>query len=289
MRWLLRDVCIFAVHISAIFFMKIGISGVVIAHNEAQRIADCVGSLQRVCDEVVVVDSFSTDDTVSICESMGCRILQHEFKGHIEQKNWAQHQATYSWILSLDADEVLSDALIAWLLKFREQLSAEDSESSTITENHAMVAWKFPRLNHLSGRAIRGCGWYPDRKVRLWKSGYGAWGGSNPHDRIIVNAEHQDRVGDCGHDILHYTYESYAEVEAQSRKFGTIGAESLRIQGVSKTLLWIKLLSSPWVRWVKNYLINGGICYGKDGWVICYWQWQETFTKYKKALFDTKN
>ncbi len=259
--------------------MKRGISGVVITYNEMERIANCVRSLQRVCDEVIVVDSNSSDDTVGICTRLGCRVFQHEFLGHIEQKNLAQSKAEFSWVLSLDADEVLSDALIEWLKDFRYRfLDLEDNGGSP-------VAWGFNRLNHLGGNPIRGCGWYPDQKIRLWRKGLAHWGGTNPHDKIVVTVEHSERIGYCDGDILHFTYSNYHEVEMQARKFGKIGGIALREQGVSRLRLWFKLLSSPWIRWIKNYLIKGGFNYGKDGWVICYWQMHETYFKYRYALF----
>lgn len=266
--------------------MKQGISGVVIAYNESERIASCVERLMRVCDEVIVVDSFSTDNTIAIAESMGCRVLSHEFKGHIEQKNWAQRQSTFSWILSLDADEVLSDGLVAWMLNFRSMAFA-DSQGLPFSGD-GYLAWSFPRLNHLRGRAIRGCGWYPDRKIRLWRSGMAYWGGNNPHDRIILgDAEDKSvlgAVGKCEEDILHYTYNSYEEVKAQALKFAAIGGDALREKREFWGILWIKSLVSPVSRWLKNYWIRGGFLYGKDGWIICYCQFLETHHKYRKAL-----
>lgn len=270
--------CIFA-HIEEPNKMKRGISGVVIAYNEMERIAKCVRSLQRVCDEVIVVDSNSTDDTVAVCMQLGCRVFQQTFLGHIEQKNIAQDKAEYSWVLSLDADEILSDSLIEWLMDFRNRsLDLEDNSGSP-------VAWGFNRLNHLGGKPIRGCGWYPDQKIRLWRKGLAQWGGTNPHDKIVVKSDYNERIGYCHCEILHYTYANYQAVEIQARKFGRIGGLALRGQQVSRLHLWFKLLSSPWVRWIKNYLLKGGFKYGKDGWVICYWQMHETFSKYRYALF----
>jgi glycosyltransferase involved in cell wall biosynthesis len=260
--------------------MNQGISGVIIAYNESARIANCVRSLQRVCDEVVVVDSFSTDNTFALCQQLGCSVFQQEFLGHIEQKNFAQDKAKFSWILSLDADEVLSDTLINWLEAFRN--NSLDFEN----DNVAPVAWSFHRLNHLGGKPIRGCGWYPDQKIRLWRKGVGNWGGTNPHDKIIVSPEYSDRIGYCDCQILHFTYANHYEVEMQARKFGLIGGKSLRDQQLSWLTLWLKMLSSPWVRWIKNYIIKGGYKHGKDGWVICYWQMHETFSKYYIALFS---
>jgi len=283
--------------------MKQGISGVVIAYNESIRIAACIEGLKQVCDEVIVVDSYSTDDTVDIAKSLGCSVFQHAFEGHIEQKNWAQGLSNYTWVLSLDADEILSDGLIAWLKEFRnttvacmngdsissELLAERDQWNTNSDINRDCIAWSFPRLNHLGERPIKGCGWYPDRKIRLWRFGEAAWGGINPHDKIEVHSSGGDdkvRVGACNQNILHFTYNSYSEIGIQAMKFATIGGRALQSTGEKRVWLWAKILVSPCSRWIKNYLMHGGFLYGKDGWVICYWQFMETFHKYRFALIN---
>lgn len=139
------------------------ISVVIITYNEERNIGKCLESIKEIADEVVVVDSYSTDRTEEIVKSMGGKFIQHPFEGHIEQKNWAITQAKYPHILSLDADEIPSDRLTESILN--------------IKENWSHDAYYFNRLTNYCGKWIKHTSWYPARKLRLWDSRKGEWGG----------------------------------------------------------------------------------------------------------------
>src|SRR6187551_311049 len=134
----------------------IQLSVVIITFNEERNIARCLDSVREIADDVVVVDSFSTDKTEAICREKGARFVQHKFEGHIEQKNYAVTQAKFPYILSLDADEAPDEKLIASIKKVK---------ADWIADGYSMN-----RLTNYCGKWIHHCGWYPDVKLRLWDS-----------------------------------------------------------------------------------------------------------------------
>ena len=170
--------------------MKVRLSAVIITYNEERNIQRCLESLNGVVDEIVVVDSYSTDRTEEICASFDTRFIRHRFIGHIEQKNWAILQASSPYVLSLDADEALSDELRASILR--------------VKENWTHDGYNFNRLTNYCGKWIRNTSWYPSKKLRLWDARKGSWGGFNPHDRYYLNrgASRHFLKG----DIHHYSY-----------------------------------------------------------------------------------
>lgn len=238
------------------------ISAVVIAYNEAHNLPRCLASLRlgEVVDEVVVVDSGSQDGTVELAEAAGARVLHHPFEGHIEQKNWAQDQARGEWILSLDADEALSEELAASLLAWRE-------------EPQAAEGYAVNRLTNYCGSWVRHSGWYPDRKTRLWRAGRGRWAGVNPHDRLEVAG----RVDRLAGDLLHYSYYTRRDHLDQIAYFSDIAATAAGV------LPWAVIYGKVAFQWGKNYLLRGGWRDGKAGWEIARWSAFATWEKYRKA------
>jgi len=251
------------------------ISVVIITFNEEANIGNCIQSVASIADEVIVVDSFSTDRTPEIAENMGANVLQHVFEGHIQQKNWARKQANYDWVLSLDADECLSNELLIQITAIKNNNFSEKDKNGK-----PIFGYSMNRLNHLSGKPIRGCGWYPDRKLRLWNNRFGQWTGVNPHDKFELQNELAEKhiLG----DILHYTYSDRKAVYYQAIKFGNIGAKNLE-NSFLLTIIF-KWLSSPTLKFLKNYFLKGGYKYGFDGFYICGCQWIESFIKYGKGL-----
>jgi len=249
--------------------VKPSLSVVVITYNEAVNIVRCIQSVRSIADEIVVVDSYSSDNTVAIAQSLGAVVYEHAFEGHIQQKNWAMHQAKSEWILSLDGDECLSNSLIKEIEEWKNSFNP-----SNIDTPHAF--W-VKRLNHLAGKPIKGCGWYPDKKIRLWAAGSGQWTGTNPHDRFELSNS-TALIGRFNGDLLHFTYNDFNQIKQQALKFGRIGAQA--IQSKFWGVLLLKSLASPQIKFLKNYFFKRGFLYGKDGWVICYWQWRESLLKY---------
>jgi len=247
------------------------ISVVIIAFNEEAQIANCIKSVTQIADEIIVVDSFSTDRTVEICENMGATVIQHVFEGHIQQKNWAKDCASFNWVMSLDADEVVSEELLTNIQTFKSEIL-----TGNVNQNKKIGGCSMNRLNHLNKRPIKGCGWYPDTKLRLWNRHWGKWTGVNPHDRFELSPEFE--ILHLNGDILHYTYHNKKAVWKQAIKFGKIGAKSLNDEYLIK--IFFKFLSSPTLKFFKNYLIKRGFLNGFDGFFVCFCQFIESFIKY---------
>lgn len=204
--------------------------------------------MKGIVDEIVVVDSFSTDNTINIIKEFDqVTFVQREFVGHIQQKNYALGLARYDYILSLDADELLSKELAEEILTIKETNSKID-------------AFSMPRLNNYCGQWIRHSGWYPDRKIRLWKKSQGKWGGTNPHDKVILDTN--SAIKALGGDILHYTMDSIKGHVLQERKFAHIAAIALKNQKSRKNGLILVLLNPPFT-FIKKYFLQLGFL---DGW-----------------------
>ena len=242
------------------------LSVVIITYNEEENIGACIDSVKEVADEVVVLDSFSTDRTSEIARMKGARVVQHVFDGHIEQKNRAKDLATHDYVLSLDADEQLSDELQQSILQAKRQFTAD--------------GYTMNRLNFYCGREIKTCGWYPDRKLRLWNRNKGAWGGVNPHDKFMIQSGSEIIL--LNGNILHYTYPTHEALITQSDKFASIAAEQLKIKSIFYLL--VKMIFSPPAKFIRSYLFLSGFREGRAGAVISYYKMREVFLKYSRAL-----
>jgi len=244
----------------------IKLSVVIITFNEDRNIGRCLSSIKLVADEIVVVDSFSTDKTQEICNSFGVRFIQNHFSGYIAQKNFALAQCQYDYILSLDADEALDETLI-------EQIGS-------IKNNWDADAYSFNRLTSHCGKFIYHCGWYPDIKIRLWDRRMGKWGGENPHDKVILsdNARKKHING----DLMHYSYYTLEEHVLQSNRFSTIAAQERFTNGITTNLLKIWLF--PKFRFFKDFYLRLGFLDGFQGYLICKFNSHEVFLKYSKLM-----
>lgn len=244
------------------------ISGVIITYNEARNIARCLTSLQDVCDEILVLDSYSTDATQQICQTFGIRFEQHPFEGHIQQKNEALQRASYPWVLSLDADEALSPELRASILA----LKKERPQKGGFTMN---------RLTNYCGTWIHHSGWYPDTKLRFVTKSDAKWGGINPHDQLLPS---QDiTVQHLSGDLLHYSYYTKADHFKQIAYFSEIAAKELFDRKVRCSLykLYLKVVA----QFLKSYLLKKGFLDGLAGWHIAIrsaYATQQKYTKLRK-------
>ncbi|MGD1045933.1 MAG: glycosyltransferase family 2 protein [Bacteroidota bacterium] len=243
----------------------IQLSVVIITYNEERNIARCLDSLKGIADEIIVVDSYSTDKTIEICNSYGAKVFQHKFEGYIQQKNYALETTSFNYVLSLDADEVLSDEL-------RTSIAAVKSD------------WKYDgyemnRLTNYCSAWIRHGGWYPDRKIRLFDKRKGKWTGVNPHDRYALNESHA-LVGYLRGDILHYSYYSISEHIKQVDYFTEISARVLFEQKRKASLP--RLLGFPVFRFIRDYIFKCGFLDGYYGFVVCVISSHAVFLKYAK-------
>jgi len=250
----------------------INLSVVVITYNEERNLARCLQSVQDFADDLVVIDSFSTDRTEEIAKQYGARFIQHAFEGHIEQKNWAITQAQFPYILSLDADECCDQTLIEEIKKVKQNWSAN--------------GFYMNRLTNYCGHWVRFCGWYPDRKLRLWNSLFGQWSGFNPHDRFEMYNDTEITPRLKG-NILHYSYYSIAEHYKQIEYFSTITANVLFKRGKSALVLY--LIFSPIIKFLNVYFFRFGFLDGPSGFRIAYISAYGSYLKYKKLRALAQN
>ena len=241
------------------------ISATIITFNEEATIARCIDSLVLVADEIVVVDSFSTDATEQICRSKGVRFLQHVFEGYVAQKNFADAQATFDYILSVDADECLSDEL---------QKSVLEAKKNLISDGYTMN-----RLNNFCGTWIYHSGWYPDRKLRLWNRRKGKWEGVYLHEKLVMQAG--SRITGLTGDLLHYTVSSVEQFKMQQKKFATIAAKEIAA-GRKKSNLVFNLLRAAFM-FIRRYFFQLGLLDGYYGFIISAEAMKYTYRKYEQA------
>ena len=241
------------------------ISVVIITFNESRNIARCLESIVGIADDIVVVDSYSTDNTEEICKSFEkVRFIEHKFDGHIEQKNYAITQAKFPHVLSLDADEALDENLKANIL--------------AIKENFVEDGYEMNRLTNYCGKWVYHCSWYPDTKLRLWDSRKGKWTGTNPHDRYEMEAG--SKIKHIKGDILHYSYYTLEDHYKQVEYFTSILAKSQYLEGKKAPLL--TLYFSPVVKFLRDYVLKLGFLDGATGFRICRISAYATFVKYRK-------
>lgn len=241
------------------------LSAVIITFNEENQIGRCIDSIKEVADEILVVDSFSTDKTREIAESKGARFIQNPFEGHIQQKNHGVQLASSDIILSLDADECLD--------------KKAQSEVLRVKENWSSDAYSLNRLTNYCGKWIKHCGWYPDKKVRLFDRRRAKWGGVNPHDRV----ELQDGATSAhlAGDILHYSFPSISSHVRTADNFSQIAAEAAVKDGKRISIL-VHIVLNPSFTFVKKYLFQLGFLDGFYGFVICVLSAHSNFLKYTK-------
>ena len=239
----------------------IKLSVVIITYNEEKNIERCLISVKAIADEIVVIDSGSSDNTVQICKAYGDVVISHEWLGYSEQKNFGNANASFDWILSLDADEVLNEPLIHSILKWK----------------HNPKPACFKRMTNYCGKFIRHGGWYPDIKVRLFNKQVTQWEGAI-HEVLHGTSKENTFLleGDC----LHYSYYSIYQHYVQAEKFTTIQAHDLFQQG--KKSHWYKRMFSPISKFVVDYLFRLGFLDGKSGFIIAKISAYATYLKYKK-------
>lgn len=249
---------------------SIKLSVVIITFNEEKNIGRCLDSIKDIADDVVVVDSFSSDQTRAICEAKGARFVQHAFEGHIQQKNYAITQAKYPHVLSLDADEELDENL---------------KKSIAFVKQHWMAdGYSMNRLTNYCGHWVRHCGWYPDVKLRLWDSRKGAWDGINPHDEYFM--EKGCSTQQIEGDILHYSYNSIDDHYKQVYYFTEISARAYHAKGIRSN--YFKIYINPIHKFLRDYIFKLGILDGRAGFTICRISAYATYLKYLKLLEISK-
>jgi glycosyltransferase involved in cell wall biosynthesis len=240
------------------------LSVVIITYNEEQNIARCIESVRALADEIIVLDSFSTDRTVEIARGHGAIIHQERFRGYIGQKNFAMQLASHNYILSLDADEALDQELAASIFQAKQDFQHR--------------AYRMNRCTNYCGRFMKHGLWYPDKKIRLFDRRIAKWGGLNPHDKIELmqgfTFHHLDG------NILHYAFDTADDLIWRNNRISSIAAVSLYNSG--KRSSWFRMLANPTWAFLNGYFFRLGFLDGFEGFTFAINISHQVFLKYSK-------
>jgi len=239
------------------------ISAIVVCFNEEDNIGDCLESLKW-CDEIVVVDSFSTDRTVEICRRYTDRVVQRAWAGYRDQKAFAHSLATKEWVFLVDADE-----------RVPPELRSEIREALTRMGGR-YAAFSVPRLVYYLGRWWRRGGWYPDYDIRIFRRDRASWGGMDPHERILIDG----KVCRLRHPLHHFSYRDISDHLKRINRFTTVSAAELRGQG--REARWTDILLRPAFRFFRFYLWKRGFLEGFPGFFIAATAAVYVFLRYAK-------
>ncbi len=239
------------------------ITATIVTMNEERNLPRALESLTCV-DEILVVDSGSTDRTVEIAQAYGARVIVQEWLGYAAQKNFAANAAANNWILAIDADESLSELLQAEIMALRET-------------DPRVPGFRFPRRAQYLGGWIQHSGWYPDAKVRLYDRNRGRWTGDYVHESVRVNAP----TGELTGDLHHFTCASLDEHRRTMERYTTLAAEELRAQGRRSSAG--RVLLSPAATFLKTYLLQQGFRDGYRGYLIAKMAARYVYLKHSKT------
>lgn len=240
------------------------ISAVIITFNEEKNIGRCLDSIKDLVDDIVVVDSFSSDATESICGKHNVNFIQREWEGYSATKNFANQQAKFSWVLSLDADEALSVELKKTIQELK-----KGTELKTCS---------FNRLTNYCGSWVKHCNWYPDKKVRLFNRDKIEWKGVI-HEELTLPAN--EIIYHFKEDILHYSYYTKEDHFKQIDKFTTIASQDLFDR--NRNAPAFKLIVNPIAKFIGHYILHFGFLDGSAGFAIAKNSAYATYLKYKKT------
>lgn len=241
------------------------ISGIVTTLNEERNIADCIHSLQQVCDEVVVVDSFSTDSTVETAKKAGATVYRQRYLGDGIQKNVALQYVKNLWVLSIDADERLSPELAEAIRRIDFERTPYDG-------------FQLRRRNFVGSRWVKACRWYPDYLVRLYRHDKLRFADVKQHGWVPTNNTQKLKA-----DLLHYRYKNIGELfDKPERNYSSRGAKILYLKGKRLSALSPALHGTS--AFFVNYLFRGGIVGGLDGLTLSLAIAHNSYMKYAKVL-----
>lgn len=237
---------------------------VIITFNEEANIERCLKAVLPISDEIIVIDSFSRDNTVDICKKFNVKVVQKQWEGYSAAKNYASEIAENEWILSVDADEVVSPPLALAI--------------SNILKNPVYKVYKILRLNNYCGRWIKYGGWHKEFRKRLYNKSYVKWNDNEVHEDIEVKENLP--VGKIDENLLHYSYRSISEHRVKTEKYATLSAREMFRKG--KKPSYFKLLFSPAFKFIKDYIFRCGFMDGYYGYIIARENAFYTMQKYSK-------
>lgn len=238
------------------------LTATLISYNEELDLPRALASLQEVADEIIVVDSGSTDRTCEIARSAGARVFSRKMDNFAAQKNYAAGLASHVWVLSIDCDESLSPELRTSLLAWKRTEPGNNGYETS-------------RLTNYLGAWIRHSGWYPDYKLRLYRRDRGKFASALHEDVAIEGA-----AGRLNGDLLHYTVRSFAEHQAKLDAMTTLAAEDLFARG-RKSWRGAMIFAPPWTIF-QRLVFQLGLLDGRGGWLIAWMSAKYIFMKYRK-------
>ena len=238
------------------------LSVTVITLNEAANIEACLASVAW-ADEMLVVDSGSTDGTPDLARSKGARVIERGWPGYADQKNFAAKEATHDWILSVDADERVTPALRA---EIQQRLSADPTDAG----------FRMPRVTWHLGRWIRTTDWYPDYQLRLYHRARATWPSKKVHESVSATGQ----VGQFTGELQHYAYRDLSHHFQTMDRYTTLAAEEMRLNGRRAGLF--DLTIHPWAAFMRNYVLRRGCLDGTAGFVISVMNAYYVFLKFAK-------
>jgi glycosyltransferase involved in cell wall biosynthesis len=253
---------------------KISVSAVLITKNAAPTLATCLASV-AFCDEILVVDSGSTDDTVALAQRCGARVIQTHWRGFGLQKQFAVEQAAHDWVLCIDADERVSDRL-------QQSLKAALADISAASSKPAFYAYRFARCNRFMGRYLRHGEGYPDWSLRCFNRHHAQWSADVVHEKVGFTGSAETLVGTLTGDLLHDSAESLENYLDKQNRYSTLAANAALAQG--KRANAAHLLLSPLVRFIKFYFLRLGFLDGLPGLVHILIGCGTSFAKYAKMI-----
>ena len=228
-----------------------GISAVIISRNEESIIGQCIQSVKGICDDIVLVDTGSTDSTVEIAKSLGARVFSKQWKGYGDAKNFGNSQALFDWILSVDADEIVSNPLKKSIVELQPM--------------HGCVYLITPLINY-AGHWVRYSGWYPKYKVRLFNRNECKWNDSLVHEDVVVPPSSK-RIKLQG-DLLHFSIKSHFHYIRKINRYSLLKSADYRKNNLNP--LWIKRYAGIPFAWFRFYILHFGFLDGKTGYTIAY-------------------
>jgi len=239
------------------------VSAIVVCFNEEKNIGDCLESL-RWCDEIVVVDSFSTDRTVEIARQYTDRVIQRPWAGYRDQKAFAHSQTTKQWVILVDSDERVTPEL------------RDEIQRALDGDGGRYMGYAVPRLVFYLGRWWRRGGWYPDYDVRLFRRDKATWGGSDPHEKILVDGP----VRRLKHPLHHFSYRNIDDHMQRINRFTSISSRELRKESGRWRLA--DALLRPAFRFFRSYILKRGFMEGFAGFYVAVTAAVYVFLKYAK-------
>lgn len=240
------------------------ITATIITLNEARNIGRCIDSLRDVCDEIIVLDSFSTDSTLEICKEKGVRFEQRKWEGYSASKNYLNELATHDYIFSIDADEAPDEVLQSEIVRIK-----KEGLNGTYAVN---------RLTNYCGSWIKNSGWYPDVKTRIFPKNKSTWQGEYVHEELIVDGNPAPSLL-AGH-LLHYSYYDFTDHRERADKYSILTAKKMNARGKRASAL--KPYLSAFGRFMSMYILKRGFLDGRMGWHIARISALSNILKYKE-------